>query len=1168
MTIDTPRLDDRDWAAIIDALRTRLPGYVPAWMPSDGDPGDALIRIYGRYLQTLAERINNAPDKNKLAFLDLLGISLLPAQAARAPVVFEMLPDAGSSRALAGTRLGADLPTLDEPLIFETEKTIGLTAARLAEVVAVWPGKDAYADTSTAAIGGQPFTLFDALQPIPHECYFAHVRHFALSGNASVELQIELAQTGSEALDIVWEYWDGDDWRTFRPFEDPDEATLQDSLDGTNGLTRSGIIRLAADCGASEQRAINGITNHWIRARLNQIIPPDPNRALPQIDLVNTRTVISHFPGGKLSVEFGTEMLPPAGELLLNLNYITGIVSGDAGRITLTGPDDFHSEQRADASQVRWVALDSGSYTLRIEEAGFAPLTQSFFMNTTNGQRLEIDKQFDGLLPEKAIASGQPADVTKTFSPFGQQTQPGATFYVAHDEIFTKPGAEVTVQVTKAETPQDSAITGSLEDPRVRYEYWNGAAWRELVNEADSDPQNFLDSGTFTFTVPKDVMPVTINGEEAYWIRARIVSGSYNHLKDIEWVSGEGTDAVTNEMTILESRPPALDRFSFGYIYRSAMDQPEAAVTYNDFQWVDQSQNVRWRGASFDPFVVVADRTPTLYLGFDGPLPPDLVSVYLAIAEEENPSRGPTLQWEYHNGEAWAALAVRDETDHFTFSGMVEALWPGVPQPTTAAIIKGEGTDVQLLDARQAARFRAGDPLYIQEKDKGELATLAAIRGSTLVLKTPLAEKYGQGTIREAVMPRFGTPRSWIRARRQTDGDPRQPVINGIYPNAVWASQTQTVSGEILGSGNGQVNQVVFFRQVPVLSDHVIEVRELEGERAEVELPILAQELYAQGLTDDDIRTVTNPNTGRIREVWVRWQPRPNLLFSGPDDRHYVVERSRGRVQFGDDSSGRIPPAGPNNIRAASYRTGGGQVGNVPAGTISQILGAVPGTQRVSNPRAAEGGADGEPVPAVHTRGPRTVRHQMQAIALADYEALAREASPEVAVARALPVTHASGRRAPGWVKLIIMPQSKDPAPQPSLELRRRVYDYLAARTPASMAGQITVTGPDYLPVGVEVTVAPVDFSAAGSVFEAVDAALRAFLNPLYGGPDGTGWPFGRDVFQSDVAALLEALPGVDVATAINLLLGSAPQGERVHVPPNRIVIAGPVRITLTGSER
>lgn len=1164
MTIKTPKLDARDLAALVSALHTRRPGYVPGWQPSEGTPGHALTRIYGRYLQTLIERINNAPDKNKLAFLDMLGISLLPAQAARAPVVFEMLPDTGSSRALARTRLGAEVPGRDEPLIFETEQTIGLTAARLAEVVVLWPGKDAYADYSAQAIGGQPFTLFDDLAPIPHEFYLAHAQHFALSGDAAVELQIELAQTSSAALDLVWEYWDGDDWRTFGPFESPDEATLQDSLDGTNGLTRSGIIRLAADCGASEMRTTGGVENHWIRARLDQIIPPDPERTLPQIDLVNTRAVISHYPGGKLTVEFGTVMLPEAGELLLNLNYISGIISGDAGRVMLDGPGDFHSEQRADASQVRWIGLDSGNYTLRIEEAGFAPLSTSFFMNTVNGQRLEIEKVFDGLLPEAAIANGQEADVTKTFSPFNQQTQPGATFYFYHEEVFTKPGAEVTVQVVKATTPQDSAITGALQSPRVRYEYWNGSAWRELVKEANNDVQNFLASGSFSFTVPDDVALIEINGEKAHWIRARIVSGSYNHLKTVTWTSGDDS----NSMTILEARPPALDTFNFGYIYRSPMDAPEACFAYNDFRWRDHGQDVRWRGAAFDPFVVVEDRTPTLYLGFDAALPPDLVSLYVAVTEQENISRGPTLQWEYHNGERWAALSVRDETDHLALPGMVQALWPGVPQPTTAAIVQAAGNAVQLLDARQAAQFRTGETLYIREKDKGELATLVAIDGDTLILKTPLSQDYGQGTIQEAVMPRFGTPRAWIRARRQTDGDPLMAEINGIYPNAVWASQTQTISGEVLGSGNGQSNQVVFFRQVPILSDHVIEVRELEGERAEVELPILEQELFAQGLTADDIRTATDPNTGRTRAVWVRWQPRPNLLFSGPDDRHYVVERSRGRVLFGDGVNGRIPPAGANNIMAASYRTGGGQAGNVAAKAISQILGAVPGTQRIANPRAAEGGADGEPVEDVQQRGPRTIRHQKQAITLADYEALAREASPEVAVARALPVTHASGRYVSGYVKLIIMPQSDDPAPQPSLELRRRVYDYLAARTPAAMGGQITVTGPDYLPVGVEVTVAPVDFSAAGSVFQAVDVALRAFLNPLTGGPQGTGWPFGRDVFQSDVAALLEALPGVDYATAINLLLGSAPQGERVAIPPDRIVIAGPVRITLTASER
>lgn len=93
MTVNgTPLLDERNAQAFAAALLHRLPGYVPGWYPREGQPSWAIIQAYARYLHTLAERLNLAPDKNKLAFLELLGINLLPAQASRAPVVFKAMP--------------------------------------------------------------------------------------------------------------------------------------------------------------------------------------------------------------------------------------------------------------------------------------------------------------------------------------------------------------------------------------------------------------------------------------------------------------------------------------------------------------------------------------------------------------------------------------------------------------------------------------------------------------------------------------------------------------------------------------------------------------------------------------------------------------------------------------------------------------------------------------------------------------------------------------------------------------------------------------------------------------------------------------------------------------------------------------------------------------------
>ena len=143
------------------------------------------------------------------------------------------------------------------------------------------------------------------------------------------------------------------------------------------------------------------------------------------------------------------------------------------------------------------------------------------------------------------------------------------------------------------------------------------------------------------------------------------------------------------------------------------------------------------------------------------------------------------------------------------------------------------------------------------------------------------------------------------------------------------------------------------------------------------------------------------------------------------------------------------------------------------------------------------------------------------------------------------------------------MPHSQDPQPQPSFGLRQLVQDYVAARVPAAIAHQVTVGSPSYLPIGVEATIAPINPADAGVVLAAATEKLAEFLHPLTGGPEGTGWPFGRDIFLSDVAAVIEAVTGIDYAATINLLLDGTPRGEMIAVPPDRIVVAGTLRITL-----
>ena len=76
-----PTLDGRDATALVSVIQGRLPAYVPGWAVRNSGPGRALLEAYGRQLQALVQRLEQAPGKAELAFLDLLGVSLLPGFA-------------------------------------------------------------------------------------------------------------------------------------------------------------------------------------------------------------------------------------------------------------------------------------------------------------------------------------------------------------------------------------------------------------------------------------------------------------------------------------------------------------------------------------------------------------------------------------------------------------------------------------------------------------------------------------------------------------------------------------------------------------------------------------------------------------------------------------------------------------------------------------------------------------------------------------------------------------------------------------------------------------------------------------------------------------------------------------------------------------------------------
>jgi predicted phage baseplate assembly protein len=83
MPIRPPALDDRGFDDLVADLVRRIPAHTPEWTdPRVGDPGRTLIDLFAWLGDTILYRANLIPERQRLAFLRLLGTGMRPAQAA------------------------------------------------------------------------------------------------------------------------------------------------------------------------------------------------------------------------------------------------------------------------------------------------------------------------------------------------------------------------------------------------------------------------------------------------------------------------------------------------------------------------------------------------------------------------------------------------------------------------------------------------------------------------------------------------------------------------------------------------------------------------------------------------------------------------------------------------------------------------------------------------------------------------------------------------------------------------------------------------------------------------------------------------------------------------------------------------------------------------------
>lgn len=309
---------------------------------------------------------------------------------------------------------------------------------------------------------------------------------------------------------------------------------------------------------------------------------------------------------------------------------------------------------------------------------------------------------------------------------------------------------------------------------------------------------------------------------------------------------------------------------------------------------------------------------------------------------------------------------------------------------------------------------------------------------------------------------------------------------------------------------------------------------------------------------------------------WHTWRVRADLDASKPGSADVLLDPTFGRIEFGDGKHGRVPKAGSRIFCA--YRSTRAENGNLAGFRVTRLarsahnhalLDETPDVWDalvgISNPYPAAGGAAAEDLAHAKGRAVQLMGSATRAITAGDFELLALR-TPGIDLARvgirsnldpAVPCLNASG-----VITMMIVPASTADRPAPSSAMRRAVASYLERRRPIGTS--IKVVGPRY----VEVTVRARVFSKGGvdkpRLQREIVESLDRFFHPLTGGDDGTGWPFGRSVFRTEVMQVIHRFEGTDHVSELEISGGSGkPQCGNVCLPANGLIASGEHQIEI-----
>src|SRR5947209_7922683 len=133
MALPVPNLDDRRFQDLVDDAKRMVQRRCPEWTDHNvSDPGVTLIETFAFMTDQMMFRLNQVPDRLYIKFLELIGLRMIPATPAEAPVTFWLSAPAITSVGVpAGTSVATPRTDMDDSIVFSTREDLQMVPCAL-----------------------------------------------------------------------------------------------------------------------------------------------------------------------------------------------------------------------------------------------------------------------------------------------------------------------------------------------------------------------------------------------------------------------------------------------------------------------------------------------------------------------------------------------------------------------------------------------------------------------------------------------------------------------------------------------------------------------------------------------------------------------------------------------------------------------------------------------------------------------------------------------------------------------------------------------------------------------------------------------------------------------------------------------------------------------------